>query len=263
MTQLAHELDGTGAAPPLVLLHALGGDMRMWDACRALWEGHRKVVAYDRSAAGRSPTPDRDYSIDDHVAELEALRSELGLATIIPVGNAIGALVAAAYTATYPERVRALVLIDPAVVRGRAPGPSLIEERIARVAEGGMAAILPEAVDRAFHEQPHDERYRAYLERFAHQDPEAYIHSMRSCLDADLSAMYPEIACPVLILVGEHDLLFPPAEAERVAALVADDELHVLDGVAHFPPYQAPERVADLITTFADASTAPADSAKL
>ena len=213
------------------------------------WRGNNPVVAYDRSGAGSSPVPDRPYTLADHATELEALRADLGLERIVTVGNAIGALIAALPRGATPNRVAGLVLCDPAVVRAAATS-AMLEERIAKVTAGGMAAILPDAVDRAFHGHAHDERYRAYLERFGAQDPRGYVHSMRSSSGADLAEAYRAITCPALVLVGENDLLFPPAQAERVVDLLADVELVVLDGVAHFPPYQDPDRVASLVADF-------------
>lgn len=249
MSALACETDLSGASPPLFLLHPLGADLRIWNDCCERWQGEHSIVRYDRAGAGSSPTPDRPYTLGDHVTELEALRADLGIETLIPVGNAIGALVAAMYAAAEPSRVPGLVLVDPAVGR-RDAGSSLLDERISAVEAGGMAAILPGAVDRAFHRQPHDDRYRAYLNHFGAQDPNGYIHSMRSSIGAELSEVYPAIECPVLVVAGEHDLLFPPEEAERVVSLLPNAEYVLFEGVAHFPPYQAPDRLASVVTDF-------------
>jgi len=70
------------------------------------------VVSYDQRGAGRSTAPDDlDYSLDAHVADLEALRSALGAGSVQLVGQSWGGAIASAYAATHPDRVSALVLV--------------------------------------------------------------------------------------------------------------------------------------------------------
>jgi pimeloyl-ACP methyl ester carboxylesterase len=248
-SQLNFEVMGRGSGPALVLLHPWGGNLRFWDDVIPHWLPRYRTVAYDRRGSGRSPNPMKFYNLDDHSRDLEELRAKLGLEQIIPIGVAVGALISAIYAAKNPDRVPALVLCDPAV----ATGPSsrkLVEERLALVRQGGIEAILPAAVDKAFDRLPKDTRYWRYMELFRQNDPVGYEKSGLGFLDVDLAPILPQIHCPVLVAAGEFDILFPPEGAKRVSEILPRATFHVIPGAAHFPPFQAPEAFAALVDKF-------------
>lgn len=249
MTLLHHRLEGQGEAPALLLVHPLGADLGFWEDCLPHWTPHRPCLRMDLRGAGASPRPAAPPSVAGHVADLEALRAALGLERVVPVGCALGALVAAAYAAAHPARCAALVLANP-TARSAPAARAMLEARAAAVRAGGMAAILPGAVERPFEQQPRDARYDAYLRRFAAQDAEGYALSVLGFLDADVTGDLPRLRCPVLLVPARHDLLLPPALAEEMAALLPRATL-ALDGEgAHFLPYQRPAAFAARVLAF-------------
>ena len=48
-----------------------------------------------------------------------------------------------------------------------------------------MAALVPQVIDLAFNNLPHDEKYHKYTERFHDQDAERYAQSVLGIVDAD------------------------------------------------------------------------------
>ena len=242
-------LDQPGSAPTLLLIHPLGGDLRSWDAVRAQWGQRYNIVAVDLRGAGATPTPATPPSPAERIADLEALRTHLGLAQIIPVGVAIGAMIAALYAAAHPDHTQALVLGNPAIAISPA-GRDMTHRRVARVREGGMAALCPEVVDLAFNAMPHDAAYDTYLARFAAQDPRGYEMSALAGLQIDLTDTLPAISAPTLVVYGEKDILFPPPEAAKVANLLKTVTWHPLPNAAHFPPVQDPAAFAAAIDSF-------------
>lgn len=248
-SQLNVEVIGQGSGPALVLLHPWGGNIRFWDECLSYWLPRYRMLAYDRRGSGRSPNPMRFYNLEDHARDLEELRRKIGWEQIIPVGVAVGALIAAIYTAKNLNRVPALVLCDPALATGPL-SRKIVEERVALVRQGGIEAILPGAVDRAFHGLPKNHRYWRYLELFRQNDPVGYEKSGLGFLDVDLAPILPQIHCPVLVAAGEFDVLFPPEEAKRVSESLPQATFQVIPHAAHFPPFQAPETFAALVDHF-------------
>lgn len=240
---------GDPRRPALLLIHPLGADMAFWDECLSTWSPGIACVACDLRSAGGSPRAAAPVSIAEHAADLEALRQALGLLAVVPVGCAIGAMVAASYAARHPQRVRALVLSNPALATSP-QAAAMLAERAASVRRSGMAAILPGAVDKAFVAQPRDERFDRYLARFAAQDAEAYALSALGILQADASADLAAVRCPALVVAGGHDVLLPPAQARAVHALMPASEFVQVDAAAHFVPYQQPRRFAELVVDF-------------
>lgn len=112
----------------------------------------RRVVAYDQRGVGRTPMPrvgstiNTDYAIDAFVADLDALRVRLGADRIDVLGHSFGALIAAAYTAIHPARVRSLTLAAglPMSVEAQFEGDGRFERRLGRLQRRGVVpAVVP------------------------------------------------------------------------------------------------------------------------
>jgi 3-oxoadipate enol-lactonase len=237
-------------APTLLLIHPMGASLSFWDACLPHWTPHAGILAVDLRCAGRSPGGTAP-GLDQHAADLEALRSALGVTRLVPVACAVGGMAAAAYAARHPRHVAAMVLANPTPCTKEGARLALLS-RAAAVREGGMAAILPAAVERPFEKQPLDARYQAYLAAFAAQDAEAYAESVLGFATADARADLPRIACPTLLVPAAHDLLLPPALADEVAALMRPGLAQVAldEHGAHFLPYQRPAAFAARVLRF-------------
>ena len=69
-------------------------------------------------------------------------------------------------------------------------------------------------------------------------------------LDADLTASYRQIACPVLMVPGGNDKLFTPDHGDEIKPLIPHSELVAMPQGAHFIPYQFPLEFAALVRSF-------------
>jgi 3-oxoadipate enol-lactonase len=240
-------------APTLLLIHPMGASLSFWDACLPHWLPRAGILAPDLRCAGASPGGAAP-SLATHAADLEALCAARGARRLVPVACAVGGMVAAAYAARHPDHVQAMVLANPTPRSTEAARDALFA-RAAAVRAGGMAAILPAAVERPFHEQPRGDRYDAYLGAFAAQDAEHYAQSVLGFATADARDVIPMIRCPTLLVPATHDLLLPAPLAADFAALMRPGLAHVaLDTEgAHFLPYQRPAHFAARVLDFLNA----------
>jgi pimeloyl-ACP methyl ester carboxylesterase len=207
-TQLYCSISGDMSAPALLLVHAVGADSRMWEECAEIWSRRFYVVACDLRGAGRTPSPERPWRPADHVRDLEAVRSGLGLDKVIPIGCASGAFIAASYAVEHPAHVSALVLSDGTARLGES-SRARVEERLERIRIGGMEAVIPAAIDLAFAGMPKDMRYARYTERFRENDPHGYAMLALGMLGGDLTSLLASVEVPSLVLVGRHDAIYP------------------------------------------------------
>jgi 3-oxoadipate enol-lactonase len=246
---LNHTVHGEPRGTALLLVHPLGADLRFWDEFAVIWPQPIALIACDLRGSGQSPRARAPVPLDQHVDDIEALRRDIGVDTLIPVGCAIGAMPVACYAAAHPTRVAALVLSNPAL-KTSLQARAMLAQRAERVRAGGMDAILPDAVDRAFLDQPRDARYDRYYRMFARQDAEAYALSALAALDADITGELGRVRCPTLVVAGRHDALLPPETSRDVHALLQDAAIAVVEEAAHFVPYQRAQEFADLIAAF-------------
>ena len=101
-----------GSGAPLVLLHCLGVDHRLWDIAAAGLERDFTLVSYDFPGHGETALSPRGYGVEDLSAQLAALFEREGIARAHVGGISLGGLVAQHFAATYPERVDRLMLLD-------------------------------------------------------------------------------------------------------------------------------------------------------
>lgn len=252
-----HVLTGDRRDIALLLVHPLGADLTFWDDFVRAVDGRATTLAVDLPGAGGSPGPGRPVGLDEHAAALEGLRRARAIDRLCVVSCAVGAMVAAVYAAANPERAAALVLANP--TPASAPqARQMLAERAEAVRRGGIAAVLPGAVDRAFLGLPRDAAYGRYMKRFAGQDPDSYAQALLAAAEADASAALGRIGCPTLLVPGRHDVLLPMERAEATLRLVPHARLAVMEEAAHFVPYQQPVAFADLTLDFLDREVVPA-----
>lgn len=143
--QLHYEEYGTG--DPMLCIHGTGSAGFVWDdAARKLATLGRAIV-YDRRGFTRStrPSPSNVTEVAEHTEDAKALLQALDAEPAVLLGRSYGGSVALDLALTYPESVRALVLLE-AVPFGLSEemdafGERLIEtlERVA--AERGIEAV--------------------------------------------------------------------------------------------------------------------------
>ncbi|MFC4119681.1 alpha/beta fold hydrolase [Nonomuraea zeae] len=104
--------DGDG--PPLLLVHGWGTDSHQWswhiDALAAA--GHR-VIAADLRGHGYSSVPLTGNTPRLMAADLAGLLDVLGVPEVVAVGHSMGGQVVSILAVEHPDRVRALVTLDP------------------------------------------------------------------------------------------------------------------------------------------------------
>jgi pimeloyl-ACP methyl ester carboxylesterase len=104
---------GTGETPT-VFVHSLAGNSRQWEYQLEHVRAQGCGVAYDLRGHGQSNLPDDgDYSLDSCAEDLHAVFDALGIDECLLVGHSMGAAIATVFAASFPQRVRGLLLADP------------------------------------------------------------------------------------------------------------------------------------------------------
>lgn len=137
----------TGDGPPMVFVHGMCGDARVWaDQVTRLGDRFR-CTSYDRRGHTRSPRTHATETVELHGDDLAALMTELDLAPAMVVSSSGGARIALDLIRRYPQLVRGAVLSEPPV---GALAPDLFPAMIGEVApavqhaaetEGPRAAV--------------------------------------------------------------------------------------------------------------------------
>lgn len=120
-SRLAYSLTPAGgkAGPvPVIMLHGgpgAPGNFTPQPEDKALARAGFDVYRYDQAGSGLSERLEdvTQYTVDRHVADLEAIRQEIGAERLILVGSSWGGTLAAHYMAAHPDRVEKTVFSSP------------------------------------------------------------------------------------------------------------------------------------------------------
>jgi N-formylmaleamate deformylase len=114
-----------GEKPPVMLLHGVTDNGLCWERVALALAADYDVVMPDARGHGLSEAPMSDLSTQQLSEDVAALIEALGPHRPHLIGHSMGARTAAEVAALYPERVRSLVLEDPAWF----DGPTTAEEQ--------------------------------------------------------------------------------------------------------------------------------------
>lgn len=232
--------DRTGKGEPVTLIHALGADRTMWWQQVDALSPRYSVMAYDVRGHGESGKPPGPYSLDLFAADLGALLEALRIPRSHLVGISMGGMIAQAFALKHPERVGSLVLVDTSAEQDAASRTGLLD-RAATVEAQGMAPVVEPTLERWFTAPFHQarpeivERIRRVLLAI---DPHGYAEAARAIAPLDFAARLPEIRCPTLVVVGEHDPSTPPQDALRLQRGILGAQLLVIPDAAHLSPVE-------------------------
>jgi len=251
--------DDRGSGSPVVLLHAGVADRRMWDPQLDVLTTAHRVIRYDARGFGESLPPQGPWS--QHT-DLLGLLDELLIARTHLVGASMGAGIAVEAALARPGSIGSLVLAAPG---GALLGDSPAELRPFWASEvdaldGGDVDGAVEINLRAWVDGPDrpteavDPEVRAFVGRMQREAFELPEWDQETAPEHELSPpaadRLSELACPVLVIVGEGDQPSVRVTAERIASEAPNAWLVVWPGVAHMLTLERPDAFGALVLDF-------------
>ncbi|HEX8480235.1 MAG TPA: 3-oxoadipate enol-lactonase [Telluria sp.] len=235
----------SGKAPrhTVVLSHALGCDLAMWDDLAHRLAEDCRVIVYDHRGHGSSDAAPAPYTMAELADDAARLLRELDSGPVVWVGLSMGGMAGQELALRHPALVRALVLANTTSAYPEAARATW-EQRIATVRESGIEAIADAVMERYFHA-----RYRAdapatvarFRRRLVTTGVEGYAGCCAAVGKVDTTARLGAIAVPTLVIAGELDQGTPVAMAQVLAGAIADATLLVLEGASHLSAVEQPD----------------------
>lgn len=248
-----------GSGPVLLLVHGTGAATHSWRDLLPLLAASFTVVAPDLPGHGFTATPgSAGLSLPGMAAGLAALLRALGLSPALAAGHSAGAAILARMCLDGTIAPGRLVALNGAMAPLRG-APAHLFSPLAKLVAGvpavprffawragdpAMVRGLLQATGSVI-----DPAGTAQYARLA-RSPGHVAGALGMMANWDLRALardLPRLATPLTLVVGGRDRTIPPAEAERVRALVPSAELVALPRLGHLAHEEQPARVAALI----------------
>jgi len=114
-----------GAGPEaLVFIHGWTCDLTFWRGQEPLYNNpDRRALLIDLPGHGLSDKPHRAYPIEFFARAIEAVMRDAGVERATLIGHSLGGPIAYAFLRLFPEKAKALVLVDAFVSRHMAGPP--------------------------------------------------------------------------------------------------------------------------------------------
>jgi pimeloyl-ACP methyl ester carboxylesterase len=229
-------------SPPLVLLHAFPLDARMWDEqVSALEQAGFETLA--PNLPGRDPANDLGRWAE---RVLQLLPGDF-----IPIGCSMGGYLIFELWRQASARIPAAVLID---TRAGADTPEAREGReqnIRLLREQGFDPFWDAQEPKLFGPNATSEVVARARAIAAEQPIENLVATLQAlAARPDSSQAAATMAIPALVIVGEEDVLTPPAEAEELATLLPSGKVVRIPGAGHLSPLETPAEIKEEVLVF-------------
>jgi pimeloyl-ACP methyl ester carboxylesterase len=266
-----HVVDYPGDGPALVLMHGFPDDARIYDKLVPQL-APRRVLALDFLGYGRSDRPRREVlEAANHVDQLRAALDACDVESAVLVGHDASGAVAIDFAIAAPGRVQQLVLLNtyyghaptlelPALIRLLAD-PNLRELADAMLDDPNQRLWLLQQTARQWNEDPDDPNGIGLLvlpEFFGDSDQPDALQAIRAWtgrLFSDLDTQdaithdghLRALDLPVTLAFGAGDRFLNPELAAHLAGQFEHSRFHLVEGASHWPQWDKPELVAELI----------------
>jgi pimeloyl-ACP methyl ester carboxylesterase len=264
--------------PAIVFVHGLGGSHLNWCRIGPQLAAGRRALALDLHGFGLTPGLRANTTVQANARLLDQFINEVVGGPVILVGNSMGGLISILETTAHPDRIKGVVLIDPALpLPPQKPDwqvsgqfllyalPGLGELAVAKI----MSRTQPEtAVQQILQlcfadpSRADPEMIKAEVALATRRHPatstqataraRVFLAAARSLLRVlarrgNYQKMMAGIDVPVLLIGGEEDRLVPIAAIRQAAARNPGWESLFLAGVGHVPQLEVPDAVTEAI----------------
>jgi 3-oxoadipate enol-lactonase len=246
-----------GSGRPVVLLHAfpLGADM--WRPQLEHPPAGWRLVAPDYRGFGKTTLrddPGRRATIDDFAQDIKIFLERLEIERGVIAGLSMGGYVAFALFRQAPELFAGIVLADTRPGADSADGRAARQAMLELVRSRGPAAVAEQMMPKLLGATTARERPEIASEvrrTIESTRATAIARAIEAMMDRpDSTADLPRLSCPALIVVGEEDVLTPPAEAEAMHRRMPHSRLAVLPQAGHLSNVEAAGPFSQALSEF-------------
>lgn len=257
---LADNLGRSDDATPVLLVHGLASNARLWDGVRGAIAGEgRPVAAIDLRGHGLSDKPDDGYDFATIANDVLSVLDQLGWPAAVLAGQSWGGNVVVEVTARAPDRVRATVCVDGGWISLSGLGPwEQVRELLAPPDTIGTPVTTIEAFVRSMHPTWSEDAIAGVLACFEVRDDgtvapwltrERHLMILRHLWEHEPGRLFPKIRTPVVLVPCDDSS--PRVEMTRSAVAEVEAMLPTVRTVwfdaSHDVHAERPDDVATLI----------------
>lgn len=261
--------EGAADGAAVVLIHGAMASLHTWEPWVAILGQHYRVITLDLPGHGLTgQVPEDAYGADPLTETIDAVVNALGVERFVLGGNSMGGGATWRYALTYPQRVRAMILVDSVPpgdwresTAAAAPADDAESERSAPIGFALLrqswfraiaryldpAPLVEQGLLSAYNNSPvvNQALIDRYYELILREGTRAAILNRsnsysRNGANTDVSALTQ----PTLVMWGAQDSLIPVRLADQFAQRLPNAQVVIYDDLGHIPMEEDPQRSA-------------------
>jgi 3-oxoadipate enol-lactonase len=239
----------TGKGPVILFLHAFPLNASMWLPQTESFSNQFRVIAPDLPGFGES-TPVSPWTIEDACADLNEFLTKLNVEDCTLVGLSMGGYIGLPLASRYPDRVRRLVLAD---TRARADNEAERNARTDMIAaiQQDSAALSERMLPRLLRPNADPNVTRTVKAIIGRTNLQAAIYALEAMRErSDASLALQQLVCPVLVIVGEDDVVTRVEESRAMAKVAAHGTFIEVPAAGHLSNLENPLRFNEALRSF-------------
>ncbi|MDQ6837502.1 MAG: alpha/beta hydrolase [Actinomycetota bacterium] len=253
----------------VVCAHGWTAERRIWAApARRLVAAGRRVVVYDQRGHGASTAGTDGLTIAAVGADVAAVLKHLDLRDAVVAGHSMGGMAVQSFAIEHKgvlaERVRAVALVATA---GAEMGLKALDKSAASIIASDVATRAvgnprygPFLVRSSFGRRPALAALQATTESFAKTPPATRTAFLDAIGSMNLHPQLGAVTAVSVVVSGTLDTLVPHARSRRTGELISGARFIPIKGAGHQLPFEAPDRLADILLDLGAADHTDGDS---
>lgn len=247
---------GPQEAQPVLLLHCWSGNWKLWETTMQRLDGQFRFIALEHLGFGQSDKPRGDhYGILEQAKRSLALMHKLGHERFHLMGHSMGGHIALTLSASFPEAVSRLIVVDPAVDGAHLhPASYMLNPFMALARQGiefpwrwseAMIRAMPWLglqFFRVYFPDPFRQREAALYwaaQIAADGQLNASAWAQKAISRWDVTPLLKNISAPTLAIWGVKDWCVPLAQCGILEREIPDCRSVRIPDVGHFPMVEA------------------------
>jgi len=238
-------IDHIGSGPLVLCMHGIGGNRTNWQDQLPMFADKFHAAAWDARGYGASDDYEGPLNFGDFSRDLIRVLDHFKVARAHLVGLSMGGLIAFDFQATHPDRVATLTICDsmPGMTgiseEGRREFIRLRQEPLLNGKE--PRDIAPVVAKTLIGKSAKPGSFERLVASMSALHKGSYMKAIEATTNYARTLELENIRVPTHIVVGDEDVLTPPALSRAMASRIPDARLTVIKGAGHLSNIEQPE----------------------